>query len=221
MSLSEVSNAIWRERQLLELLVFKLAEEQFVIASGREQWLPRATREVETVLAEIKSVELDRAMTVAELADELGLEETPSLRDLAASGPAPWDAIYADHRRALLELAHEVDTAARANRDLLRRRRAATREALVSITEIDMEDATLGAADLEARTIHGRPAQLDSVFADLDSRTAAVPSPPAPADIGDSKADAVMELQMQEMSYQAALHGAERSIQPSLVDFLR
>ena len=41
MSLSEVSNILWRERQLLELLVFKLEEEQFVLASGRTRWLAR------------------------------------------------------------------------------------------------------------------------------------------------------------------------------------
>ena len=61
MSLSEVSNILWRERQLLELLVFKLEEEQLVLAAGRNRWLPHATREVETVLGEIKRIELERA----------------------------------------------------------------------------------------------------------------------------------------------------------------
>ena len=56
MSLSEVSNILWRERQLLDLLVFKLEEEQLVLASGRTRWLSHATREVETILAEIKRV---------------------------------------------------------------------------------------------------------------------------------------------------------------------
>src|SRR6478736_3999884 len=65
MSLSEVSNILWRERQLLELLVFKLEEEQLVLASGRTRWLSHATREVETILEEIKRVELERAMAVA------------------------------------------------------------------------------------------------------------------------------------------------------------
>ena len=39
MSLSEVSNILWRERRLLELLVFKLEEEHLVLASGRTRWL--------------------------------------------------------------------------------------------------------------------------------------------------------------------------------------
>ena len=39
MALSDVSNILWRERQLLELLVFKLEEEQLVLAAGRNRWL--------------------------------------------------------------------------------------------------------------------------------------------------------------------------------------
>ena len=39
MSLSEVSNILWRERRLLELLVFKLEEEQLMLASGRSHTL--------------------------------------------------------------------------------------------------------------------------------------------------------------------------------------
>jgi hypothetical protein len=64
MALSDVSNILWRERQLLELLVFKLEEEQLVLAAGRSRWLSHATREVETILGEIKKVELDRAVEV-------------------------------------------------------------------------------------------------------------------------------------------------------------
>ena len=44
MSLSEISNILWRERRLLELLAFKLEEEHLVLASGRTRWLSHATR---------------------------------------------------------------------------------------------------------------------------------------------------------------------------------
>ena len=80
MSLSEVSNILWRERQLLELLVFKLEEEQLVLASGRTRWLSHATREVETILGEIKRVELERAMAVAGAIGELGLSDAVAAR---------------------------------------------------------------------------------------------------------------------------------------------
>ena len=71
MSLSEVSNILWRERRLLDLLVFKLEEERFVLESGRMRWLTHATREIEKVLEEINRIELERAMAVADTSREL------------------------------------------------------------------------------------------------------------------------------------------------------
>src|SRR5436853_4758165 len=139
MSLSEVSNILWRERQLLELLVFKLEEEQLVLAAGRTRWLSHATREVESVLGEIKRIELERAMHVESAGRELGLSGSPSLRELAGLTPSPWDGIFNEHRRALLALAQEIDVITKANRDLLQRGHQATREAIASMGEIDID----------------------------------------------------------------------------------
>jgi sulfate adenylyltransferase subunit 1 (EFTu-like GTPase family) len=149
MALSEVSNILWRERQLLELLVFKLEEEQLVLAAGRSRWLAHSTREVETVLEEIKRVEVERAIAVTASAIELGLTGTPSLRELAEVAPTPWDHIFGEHRRGLLTLAQEIDNVTKANRDLLQRGHQATREALASMGEIDIEsyDSSGGIAD--------------------------------------------------------------------------
>lgn len=147
--LSEVSNILWRERQLLELLVFKLEEEQLVLASGRTRWLTHATREVETVLGEIKRVELDRAVHVEALTAVLELTEAPSLRQLADLAPAPWSQIFEEHRNALLEAAHDIDAAARSNRDLLSRGQFATREALATLGEIELDAYTPSGAATE------------------------------------------------------------------------
>ena len=54
MGLAEVSTVLWTERELLELLLFKLEEEQLVLASGRTRWLAHATREVEMVIEQIR-----------------------------------------------------------------------------------------------------------------------------------------------------------------------
>ena len=35
MSLNDVSKLLWRERELLELLLFKLDEENMIVAAGR------------------------------------------------------------------------------------------------------------------------------------------------------------------------------------------
>jgi len=138
MALSDVSNILWRERQLLELLVFKLEEEQLVLAAGRARWLGHATREVESVLEEIKRVELERAMLVADAGRELGLSGMPTLKELASLSAPPWDGIFSEHRRALLNLAQEIDVITKSNREMLQRGHQATREALANITEIDI-----------------------------------------------------------------------------------
>jgi hypothetical protein len=134
MGLNEVSNVLWRERQLLDILVFKLEEEQLVLAAGRTRWLAHATREVESVLGEIKRVELERALVVDEVAAELGLEQPLALSDLVENVPTPWDRIFEDHRAALIQIAQEIELIARGNRDLLARGQQAAQAALESIT---------------------------------------------------------------------------------------
>jgi FlgN protein len=119
MGLSEVSNVLWRERQLLELLLFKLEEEQLVLAAGRTRWLNHASREVEMVLDEIKVAEMARAIEVEALAAELGLAPGPSLRGLAGGAPDPWRGIFDAHRQAFLTSAHEILALAQVNREIL------------------------------------------------------------------------------------------------------
>ncbi len=134
-SLNEVSTVLWRERQLLELLLFKLEEEQLVLAAGRTRWLTHATREVETVLGEIRRVEVMRGVQLGFAALTLGLAKEPSLRELAECAPGPWAGIFADHRRALLALTAEIEELAKANRDLLGRGAEAARGALAALED--------------------------------------------------------------------------------------
>ena len=108
MGLAEVSTVLWTERELLELLLFKLEEEQLVLASARTRWLAHATREVEMVIEQIRSAELSRAVAVDELAAELGLQPGPSLTALADAAPSPWDEMLRDHRKAFLALTDEI-----------------------------------------------------------------------------------------------------------------
>ncbi len=119
MGLSEVSNILWRERQLLQLLLFKLETEQLILSSARTRFLSDATREVEMVINELKETELLRAVAVDGLAAELGLGPSPSLRELAQVAPAPWDNIFEEHRKAFLEDTQEIFSMAQVNRELL------------------------------------------------------------------------------------------------------
>jgi hypothetical protein len=137
MGLQEVSTTLWQERNLLELLLFKLEEEQLLLAAGRNRWLARATREVEVVLERIREAEIVRAMEVDHLAPTLLLEPGPSLRQLAESAPAPWDTMFEDHRQAFLELTEEISALASANKELVARGQRATQDFLSSFADTD------------------------------------------------------------------------------------
>jgi hypothetical protein len=114
--LRDVSNILWRERNLLELLAFKLDAERLLARAGRTRWLARADHEVEMVLGELKAVELERGIHVQVLGEELGLEGDATLLLLAETAPGEWGGILNDHRRALLALARDVDRSARRSR---------------------------------------------------------------------------------------------------------
>lgn len=138
MGLTELSNLLWRERQLLDLLQFKLEEECLLLECQRDRWLAHAGREVELVLDEISRIEMARALELAAVAPEFGLGPQPTLGDLAAAAPSPWGALFADHRTALQLACQEVlDTAGR-SRALLERGRHETVSALRALAEEEM-----------------------------------------------------------------------------------
>ncbi len=133
MTWNGLSEALWRERQLLELLLFKLEEEQLLLTAGRTRWLGQATREVESVLDEIRSAEIARAVAVDELAPSLGLPATAALAQLADAAPAPWDELLRAHRDAFVSLTVEISRLADDNRELLAMSHRATQETLASL----------------------------------------------------------------------------------------
>lgn len=135
MTLNGLSEALWRERRLLELLLFKLEEEQLVLTSGRTRWLAQATREVESVLEEIRSAELARAVEVEEVATALGVPTTSGLSELADAAPEPWDELLRTHRDAFASLTAEIGRLADDNRELLAMSHRATQETLASLED--------------------------------------------------------------------------------------
>ncbi|MBF0689198.1 MAG: flagellar export chaperone FlgN [Cellulomonas sp.] len=133
--LERLSEVLWRERHLLELLLFKLEEEQLVLTSGRTRWLGHATREVEAVLDEIRTAELGRAVEADAAAQALGLEPGASLAELAAHAPAPWDELLRTHRDAFASLTAEISALADGNRELLAVSHRAAQETLMSLRD--------------------------------------------------------------------------------------
>jgi hypothetical protein len=77
---NELSALLWRERELLELLLFKLEEEQLLLTAGKSRWIQHATREVEQVMERLRTSGLARTVEVAEVARQWGVPEESTLR---------------------------------------------------------------------------------------------------------------------------------------------
>ena len=133
--MEELSAILWRERELLGMLLYKLEQEQLVLASGKTRWLGTAASEVETVLGLIHQTEVLRAISVDEVARSLGMAPNPGLSDLAQHAGEPWASILLDHRDVFLSYTRQITEMAGANRDLLTTGARAAREMLLSVTD--------------------------------------------------------------------------------------
>lgn len=131
--MENLSLILWRERELLDTLLFKLEEEQLVLASGRDRWLARAAREVEVVLDTLRNTEVLRAVAADEVAASLGLASNPSLRALAAAVDEPWRTILGEHRDAFVQVTREIRDLASTNRALLTAGYRAAQETLLAL----------------------------------------------------------------------------------------
>ncbi|SOD71349.1 FlgN protein [Jatrophihabitans sp. GAS493] len=132
-SYSAVSSMLWRERELLDLLLFKLTEERLILTDGATRWLAHANREVETVLGELRGIEVLRAAEVDHLAEGLGLLSAPTLSSIIDGSPEPWQTLLAEHRSALAGLVAEVRAITAENHQLLAAGARSVRETLMSL----------------------------------------------------------------------------------------
>src|SRR5919205_1733286 len=104
MSLPDLAAVLWRQRDLLERLVYRLECEQLLLAAGRTRFLPLATAEVEALLEELRVVELQRAAAAERVGAEAGLPGDAVLTELAAAVQPPWSGVLQEHRDALVTL---------------------------------------------------------------------------------------------------------------------
>lgn len=133
--MEKLSQILWRERELMTSLLFKLEMEQLVLGSGRTRWLAHSAKEVELVLEMLRETEILRSVAADEAAASVGLMHNPSLRALAEAVGEPWRTILFDHREAFLSVSREVIALAETNRDMLTTGLRSARETLLSIEE--------------------------------------------------------------------------------------
>jgi hypothetical protein len=133
--LEDLSLVLWRERELLETLLYKLEVEKLVLASHSNRWLAAAAREVEQVLETVRETELLRAVSADAVAASLGLASNPSLRALAEAVGDPWHTILLDHHTAFVSCTRDLVDVAATNRELLAAGQQAARELFLGLAE--------------------------------------------------------------------------------------
>lgn len=133
--MEDLSLILWRERELLETLLYKLEMEKLVLASGSSRWLATSAKEVEGILASIRETELLRAVVADEAAASIGMAANPSLRALAEAVDEPWRSILLDHRAAFVQYSREIMEIAASNRELLTTGQQAARDTFLGLTE--------------------------------------------------------------------------------------
>jgi hypothetical protein len=140
--MDRLSQILWRERELLETLSYKLEVERLVLASGRTKWLVNATREIEELLETMRETEVLRAVAADEAAEELGLTPNPSLTALAEAAEDPWRGILVDHRDALVAVAREIAETSEDAKGLLTAGYRSAQETLLAIGGSSIEGYT-------------------------------------------------------------------------------
>ena len=137
MSLDALSRQLWKQRETLEVLLFKLEEERLITTTGSSRWLPRATRELEAVIAQAQTMELERSMESEAVAVDLGLEPEASLAEIAEAAEEPWATLLTQHGEALIAMTTEIADISRANQEVLNSLQRATQETLMSMQGFD------------------------------------------------------------------------------------
>ncbi|HWJ11037.1 MAG TPA: flagellar protein FlgN [Nocardioides sp.] len=140
--MDRLSQILWRERELLETLAYKLEVERMVLASGKTRWLVNVTREIEEVLEDLRGTEILRAAAADEAAERVGLTPNPSLGALADASPDPWAGILRDHRDAMLALAREIAETSEDAKGLITAGYRSARETLLAMSGTTTESYT-------------------------------------------------------------------------------
>ncbi len=156
MGANELSMQLWRERELLEMLLFKLDEQQLLLAAGRSQWIHFATREIEQVLERLKTTALTRSVEVSAVAEEWGAADDATLRALIEHAPEGiWRDVFGDHLNALTQLTAEIAQLRDTNADQLSGVMRATQETIAALGLETGEYTTAGvrARDDSARIV--------------------------------------------------------------------
>lgn len=105
--MEDLARVLTREQVLVELLVFKLVTMRQMLLNGETRFLAWAGEEVERAAETVRAAELERAMVAEEVAAARGMTD-PTLRELVADAPEPWQSLLDELAASLRSSTAEV-----------------------------------------------------------------------------------------------------------------
>lgn len=134
MAAHELSMHLMREREMLELLLFKLDVQQMLLATGRTRWIPQTANEIERVIAAMPALSLTRDTLLVSVGVEWGVPEAATLRELIDAAPSDaWREVMNGHLTAMIALADEIGELKKLNEQRLRTAVRVTQETIAGL----------------------------------------------------------------------------------------
>ncbi|MFJ4037750.1 flagellar protein FlgN [Microbacterium sp. NPDC090007] len=145
MAATDLSVHLLRQRELMELLLFKLEELEMLVTTGRTRWVRHASAEVERVIEAIGAGALARDGVFVEVAREWGVPEAMTLRELVEVAPGEaWREVMQSHLEVMTQLADEIAQKRSAVDRHLRTALRVTQETIAGLGEPTGEYAATG-----------------------------------------------------------------------------
>lgn len=149
------------EEAALELLLFKLREQQLVLSAGEHRWLTACTTEVEAAVHELTAAGQKREGAARAVHARYGLPLGTKINDLAEQ---VGDELTGQHllqrKRKLRDLLDQVRRCSRQNREMLAHGLAATNDALALLGAVPTYDSAGTVARAGGRTYRSFDARV-------------------------------------------------------------
>lgn len=125
LNVENLSAELWRERSLLEGLLYKFTTMKLLVTNGESRWVGRCSSEIETLKNQLTVCQLNIDMLALATAGDWG-EDTPSsptlreLIEIASRHDGPWAGILQEHRDAIVDLSDDIKAIAEVNSRLVK-----------------------------------------------------------------------------------------------------
>lgn len=119
--MEQLATTLRRERELLEVLLFKLVEIRLLLRESETRYVVHAARELTRARHRTGESDLLRAALLARLSPRGPKGRPVSLRRLAATVDEPWAGILRDHFESMTEVVTEIEVVTDQATELARR----------------------------------------------------------------------------------------------------